>query len=116
MVQGQQGQQYFSTTPQQFRPVGQVMPSGGPDLRPHFSHSMQQLPQRAGQPLHTHPMHYVQANMPLPSGSPQPQQGAAGVNIVSSYRVRYQNMLTVVLFVNIYVSSLILLWSIQLYW
>lgn len=112
MVPIQQGQQYFSTASQQFRPVGQVMP---PDLLPQFSHSMQQIPQRPGQPLHTHPMHYVQANNPLPSGSPRPQQGAAGVNVFSSYRVRYTNML-IAIALSFFICLSLILWGIQLYW
>ncbi|KDP41586.1 hypothetical protein JCGZ_15993 [Jatropha curcas] len=87
VVPAQQGQPYI---PQQFRPVGQGMPSNvgmlpGQSQTLQFSQPMQQLPQWPNQPGHATasqavPLPYAHPNRLLTSGPPQLQQTAPPVS------------------------------------
>lgn len=123
---GQQGQQFISpvSASQQFRPASQLQNIGmqpGQSQLPQFSQPMQQFHPRTGQPGNAVPssqpiaMPYIQPNMPVTSGSSQPQQsgsltshvpgvGGPGISFASSYTVRMPHKPSI-LFLVYYVSS-----------
>ncbi|CAN1775912.1 Pre-mRNA-processing protein 40A [Linum perenne] len=107
MAPTQQGQPFMHVASQQFRPVGQGIPSSNIGIHPsqqhQYSQPMHQLPPWSGQhgqlppSSQAVPMQYVQPNRHLTASSPQPQQtaphignhmpvvGASGVPFSSTY-------------------------------